>query len=105
MKNKALIVAIAEFTTLDSLGGLTLAIFDTPTAQALLGKSGRFDEILVAAKQGGSLCDAEYYVGLERILRGDKAAARPLIAEAAASCPPNTVERALALGEKARLAQ
>ncbi len=48
------ITAIAEFTTLDSLGGLTLAIFDTPTAQAFLGKSGRFDEILVAAKQGVS---------------------------------------------------
>jgi len=48
------ITGIAEFTTLDSLGGLTLAIFDTPTAQAFLGKSGRFDEILVAAKEGVS---------------------------------------------------
>jgi putative ABC transport system permease protein len=48
------IVGTAEFTTLDSLGGLTLAIFDTPTAQAFLGKSGRFDEILVAAKKGVS---------------------------------------------------
>ena len=48
------ITGIAEFTTLDSLGGLTLAIFDTPTAQAFLGKSGRFDEILVAAKGGVS---------------------------------------------------
>jgi putative ABC transport system permease protein len=48
------ITGIAEFTTLDSLGGLTLAIFDTPTAQAFLGKRGRFDEILVAAKDGVS---------------------------------------------------
>jgi putative ABC transport system permease protein len=48
------ITGIAELTTLDSLGGLTLAIFDTPTAQAFLGKSGRFDEIPVAAKQGVS---------------------------------------------------
>jgi putative ABC transport system permease protein len=45
------ITGIAEFTTLDSLGGLTLAIFDTPTAQAFLRKRGRFDEILVAAKR------------------------------------------------------
>jgi putative ABC transport system permease protein len=48
------ITGIAEFTTIDSLGGLTLAIFDTPTAQAFLGKGGRFDEILVAAKKGVS---------------------------------------------------
>jgi len=48
------ITGIAEFTTLDSLGGLTLAVFDTATAQAFLGKSGRFDEILVAAKAGVS---------------------------------------------------
>jgi len=48
------VTGIAEFTRLDSLGGLTLAIFDTSTAQAFLGKSGRFDEILVAAKQGVS---------------------------------------------------
>jgi putative ABC transport system permease protein len=48
------ISGVAEFTSLDSLGGLTLAIFDTPTAQAFLAKSGRFDEILVAAKEGVS---------------------------------------------------
>ena len=46
------ISGVAEFTSLDSLGGLTLAIFDTPTAQAFFAKSGRFDEILVAAKEG-----------------------------------------------------
>jgi putative ABC transport system permease protein len=48
------ITGIAEFTTLDSLGGLTLAMFDPATAQAFLGKAGRFDEILVAAKDGVS---------------------------------------------------
>ena len=46
------ISGIGELTTLDSLGGLTLAIFDPPTAQAFFGKAGRFDEILVAAKEG-----------------------------------------------------
>jgi putative ABC transport system permease protein len=48
------ISGIAEFSTLDSLGALTLAIFDSPTAQAFFGKSGRFDEIFVAAKEGVS---------------------------------------------------
>jgi putative ABC transport system permease protein len=48
------IAGIAEFTTVDSLGGLTLAIFDPPTAQSVFGKVGRFDEILVAAKDGVS---------------------------------------------------
>ena len=48
------ISGVAEFTTLDSLGGLTLAIFDPATAQSFLDKAGRFDEILVAAKEGVS---------------------------------------------------
>jgi putative ABC transport system permease protein len=48
------VTGIAEFTTLDSLGGLTLALFDPPTAQAFFGKAGRYDEILVAAKDGVS---------------------------------------------------
>jgi putative ABC transport system permease protein len=48
------ISGIAEFTTLDSLGGLTLAIFDPSTAQTFFGKAGRFDEILVAAREGVS---------------------------------------------------
>jgi putative ABC transport system permease protein len=48
------ISGIAEFTTLDSIGGLTLAIFDVPTAQVFFDRAGRFDEILVAAKQGVS---------------------------------------------------
>jgi putative ABC transport system permease protein len=46
------ISGIAEFTTLDSIGGLTLAIFDPPTAQSFFGKAQRFDEILVAAREG-----------------------------------------------------
>ena len=33
----------------DSIGGLTLAVFDLPTAQALLHKQGQFDAIYVAA--------------------------------------------------------
>jgi len=37
-----------------TIGGLTLATFDVPTAQALFNKQGRFDEIDVAAASGVS---------------------------------------------------
>ena len=47
------IVGIAKFGSVDSLGGATIAIFDTRTAQALLGKQG-YDLIAVSAKPGVS---------------------------------------------------
>ncbi len=46
------IVGIAGFGTADNLGGATLALFDTTTAQAVLGKEGVFDQIDVVADQG-----------------------------------------------------
>jgi putative ABC transport system permease protein len=48
------ISGIAKFTGLDSLGELTFAIFDVPTAQALFAKPGRLDEVWIAAKDGVS---------------------------------------------------
>ncbi len=45
------ITGIAKFGSVDSLGGATIAIFDTRTAQALLGKQG-YDLIAVSAKPG-----------------------------------------------------
>jgi putative ABC transport system permease protein len=48
------IVGIAGFGTADNLGGATLALFDTPTAQKVLGKEGVFDEIDVVANDGVS---------------------------------------------------
>jgi putative ABC transport system permease protein len=48
------ISGLAEFTGLDSIGELTFAIFDVPTAQTLFGKPGRLDEVWVAAKDGVS---------------------------------------------------
>ena len=48
------ISGIAKFGTVDSLGGATLAVFDIPTAQRLLGKEGQFDSISVAAENGVS---------------------------------------------------
>jgi putative ABC transport system permease protein len=47
------ITGIAKFGSVDSLGGATLAIFDTATAQRLLGKDG-YDLIAVSAKPGVS---------------------------------------------------
>ena len=48
------ISGLAEFTGLGSIGKLTFAIFDVPTAQTLFGKPGRLDEVWVAAKDGVS---------------------------------------------------
>ena len=48
------ITGIARYGTVDSIGGSTIAVFDVPTAQALLGKRGQYDTILVAARDGVS---------------------------------------------------
>jgi putative ABC transport system permease protein len=46
------IVGIARYGDLSSIGGATFAIFDVPTAQALLEKEGQLDAIQVAAAAG-----------------------------------------------------
>ena len=48
------ITGIATFGDVDSLGGATTAIFDMPTAQALLHKDGAYDGISIQAKEGTS---------------------------------------------------
>ena len=48
------ITGIATFGDVDSLGGATMAIFDVPTAQALLHKEGVYDGISIQAKDGTS---------------------------------------------------
>jgi putative ABC transport system permease protein len=48
------ITGIAKFGSVDSLGGATVAIFDTETAQRLLGKEGAYDLIAVSARNGVS---------------------------------------------------
>ncbi len=47
------VVGLARYGSVDSLGGATIAVFDIPTARAVLGKSG-FDAISVAARPGVS---------------------------------------------------
>jgi putative ABC transport system permease protein len=46
------IAGIAKFSSSDSIGASTIAIFDVPTAQDLFNKDGKFDQVQVAAKQG-----------------------------------------------------
>src|SRR5579862_5125012 len=45
---------VARFQGVDSLGGATMAIFDTKTAQQLFDKQGKWDQISLAAKPGVS---------------------------------------------------
>ena len=46
------ITGLARFGTANNLAGATLAAFDIPTAQALLGDVGKFDSINVVAQPG-----------------------------------------------------
>jgi putative ABC transport system permease protein len=46
------IVGTATFGSVESLGGATAAIFDLRQAQALTGKDGKLDSILVRAREG-----------------------------------------------------
>jgi putative ABC transport system permease protein len=46
------IVGIAQYGSVESLGGATFAVFDIPTAQRLLDRKDSFDAISVAAKAG-----------------------------------------------------
>ncbi len=60
------LVGIIQFSSGLSIGGATLAGFDLPTAQRLMRKEGRLDEIAVAAKPGVE--DAELVRQIEEIL-------------------------------------
>jgi putative ABC transport system permease protein len=48
------ISGLARYGTESTIGGATIAVFNVPTAQALLGKRGQYDTILVAAADGVS---------------------------------------------------
>ncbi len=41
-----------QFGEVDSLGGAVIAVFDLPTAQALLHQEGRCDELAITANDG-----------------------------------------------------
>jgi putative ABC transport system permease protein len=46
------VVGIAQYGSLESLGTVTFAVFDIPTAQQLLHREGKVDAISVAARDG-----------------------------------------------------
>ncbi len=46
------VAGIASFGDEDSLGGATIALFDTPTSQALFDKEGKFDAVEAAGVEG-----------------------------------------------------
>jgi putative ABC transport system permease protein len=48
------LVGVAQYPGVESLGGLTFAVFTVPTAQRLLDRQGKLDAISVAAKGGAS---------------------------------------------------
>ena len=48
------ITGIAKFGEVDSLGGAVIAVFDMPTAQALLHQENHYDELAVTAADGTS---------------------------------------------------
>jgi putative ABC transport system permease protein len=48
------VVGITRFGKVKALGTATTAVFDLGTAQKLFGKQGRYDDILVAAREGAA---------------------------------------------------
>jgi putative ABC transport system permease protein len=67
------LVGVAKYGDVDSLGGISFAVFTIPAAQALLGREGQFDVISVAAKEGVS--EDELVEALEPFLPADAEAA------------------------------
>src|SRR3954454_18933666 len=48
------LTGIASYGGVDSLGFASIAVWDVPTAQSLLGREGRFDSVSIAARSGTS---------------------------------------------------
>jgi putative ABC transport system permease protein len=48
------LVGVAKYGEVDSLGGITFAVFTIPAAQALFGRERQYDAISVAAREGVS---------------------------------------------------
>jgi putative ABC transport system permease protein len=63
------LVGVAKYGDVDSLGGISFAVFTIPAAQALLGREGQFDAISVAAREGVS--EDELVKALEPVLPAD----------------------------------
>jgi putative ABC transport system permease protein len=64
------ISGLVRFGTADNLAGATLAAFDQPTAQAVLGEVGKFDDINVIARPGADKATVERAIA--RVLPRDE---------------------------------
>src|SRR4051794_19444876 len=56
-KHRYEVTGTATFGGVDSLGFASIAVWDVPTAQSVLHRDGRFDEISMAAKPGTSTAE------------------------------------------------
>jgi putative ABC transport system permease protein len=56
------ITGLARFGTADNLAGATLAAFDIPTAQALMGEVGQFDTINVVSAPGANKAAVQHAI-------------------------------------------
>ncbi len=56
------ITGLARFGTADNLAGATLAAFNVPTAQSLLGDVGKFDDINVVAQPGANKAEVQHAI-------------------------------------------
>src|SRR5580704_16383414 len=63
------ITGLARFGTANNLAGATLAAFNIPTAQALLGDVGKFDDINVVAQPGANKGEVQHAIA--RVLPRD----------------------------------
>ncbi len=63
------ITGLARFGTANNLAGATLAAFNIPTAQALLGAVGKFDDINVVAQPGANKGEVQHAIA--RVLPRD----------------------------------
>ena len=73
------LVGVAQYGSLDSLGGASFAVFTIPAAQELLDRVGRYDAISVAANEG--ITEDELVASIEPVLP-DSAKAVSATAEA-----------------------
>ena len=60
------LVGVAQYGEVESLGGLSFAVFTIPAAQELLGREGQYDAISVAAREG--ITEDELVAAIEPVL-------------------------------------
>ena len=74
-----------------------------PVAQFYLGGKDA-QAVLAAAKTPGDACEAQFYLGMERLLKKARDEALPYLRKAAETCPKNFAEYFQAVSELKRLA-